>query len=333
MKQLSALSLALLSSLGLGAQTHEPDLSYGLVGHYLLDGNWQDSSGNQNDCLTFGTYTDDREGNSLSALRLSEDGHYIHFPNIITLAEPEWTYALWLMPERSASEVPDMFLLSLTNVSVWEDVPLFIDDEDDQFKTYYREGFGKQSTGIVAEVDTWYHVAISSAADDTVRIYVNGEKRVNHAINFTTTAPNSFMLGSVIHFPEAELKGRFFGVVDDIRIYNRALADEEVATLHDPLWNFVPEPEPEPVPEQVPEPEYVHLWPTLVSAGMPLRLSTNTAIRHITIYDVQGRVVHQTGPTTDEEITLPLPPLASGMYVVHVHTATTRYRGKVVVAR
>jgi len=308
----------------LQAQPPVSDLNLDLIGHYLLDGSDADSSGQKNHCLALGTYTTDRHGNPKSALRLSQDGHYILFPPIITLSDPEWTYSLWLRADTLAAEASDMFLLSLSDVEEWQDIHLFIDNTGNDFKTWYESAFWKSSAEVVPKIGEWYHVAISSAADDTIRIYVNGEKKLSQSIDFISEGEESFMFSSLINFPEDPLKGRFFGVVDDIRIYGRAITDEEIATIHDPLWDFVPEPV---------VPEFVSLNTSLLTLSQPLRFSTNAHVTRVSMYDVQGREVIRARPTPGEELIIMPPALASGMYIVHAYTPNNLFRGKVMIIR
>jgi hypothetical protein len=289
-----------------------------------LDGDDTDATAYENHCFAIGTYTEDRNGVPNAALKLHEDGHYILFPPIITLSEPEWTYSLWIRPDTLASQVPDMFLLSLNDVSLWDDVPLFIDDTGNDVKTYFASNFDKRSTGVAPAIGEWTHLAISSADDDTVKIYVDGTLKLAHKIDFISTGDESFMLSSLVDLPETPLKGRFFGAVDDIRIYGRAISDDEVATLHDSLWNFVPEPV---------VPEFVYLQTTLLAAGFPIRLYTNAAIQRVSVYDIQGKEILRSSPYATEDIWIATPVLASGMYVVHAHTPSTIFRGKVMVVR
>ena len=138
MKHQFLLCLSFIFSMLLSAQEVEPNLDLDLVGHYLLDGNDNDATDFQNHCMAFGTYTSDRNGNPNSALQLREDGHYILFPPIITLNEPEWTYSLWVKADTLASQVSDMFLLTLSDVEEWEDIHLYIDNTGDDFKTWFE---------------------------------------------------------------------------------------------------------------------------------------------------------------------------------------------------
>ena len=292
-----------------------------LIGHYQLKGTDADSSGQENHALAFGEYTFDRNGNPESALKLRGDGDYILFPPIITLSEPAWTYSLWLRADALASEVSDMFLLSLSDVQEWQDINLYIDDTGNDFKIWYESDFWKVSTGVVPELGEWYHLAMCYHADDSVKVYINGELKLARVIDFISTGEASFILSSMIEFPDDPLKGRFFGVVDDIRIYGRALDGDEIRTLHDPLWDYVP------------EPEYVNLHQSLLQRQDPLRFFTNTFINRVSMYDIQGREVLRVHPMATDEVFIKMPPLASGMYAVHAHSSRQVYREKVVVVK
>jgi hypothetical protein len=322
MKTSIILALLLIGCCSSHAQSGDLDLD--LIGHYLLDGDDGDATSFENHCLAIGTYTEDRTGVPNAALKLNGDGQYILFPPIITLSEPEWTYSLWIRPDTLSSEVPDMFLLSLNDVSIWDDIPLYIDDTGNDVKTYFASHLDKRSTGVVPAIGAWTHLAISSADDDTVKIYVDGTLKLAHKIDFISTGEESFMLSSLVDLPDTPLKGRYFGAVDDIRIYARAITDDEVATLHDSLWNFVPEPV---------VPEFVNVQTTLLESGHPIRLYTNADILRVSVYDIQGKEILQSSPYATEDISIPVPFLASGMYVVHAHTPSNIFRGKVMVVR
>ena len=83
--------------------------------------------------------------------------------------------------------------------------------------------------------DTWYHVvAVYDAAADTKKIYING------ALNATSTSvtgsiPNN---SNQLSIGAGGSGGAFFGMIDEVRIFNVALTAEQVASEYHGRINF-----------------------------------------------------------------------------------------------
>ncbi len=73
----------------------------------------------------------------------------------------------------------------------------------------------------------WYYIA--TTYDGTHKLYVNGQlvaqNRVNKSLIYETMP---VYVGA--NTPSAEL---FDGIIDEVRIYNRALSDSEIKALYD----------------------------------------------------------------------------------------------------
>jgi hypothetical protein len=99
-------------------------------------------------------------------------------------------------------------------------------ETDNKFKFYI--GIGAPNVAIsntVAETNKWYHIVGTYQANDNVKIYVNGVLEKTTSISITRdTNPNNFCIGQSGHW-----SGRFFnGVIDEVKIFNRALSAEEI---------------------------------------------------------------------------------------------------------
>lgn len=100
---------------------------------------------------------------------------------------------------------------------------LFADSAGNIFFGVY-DGAQKLATGPILATDTWYHaVGTFNTANDQIQIYVNG----------ATGTPNSSALASLDSIGNVDVGGespgaRFDGVIDEVRIYNRALSTTEI---------------------------------------------------------------------------------------------------------
>ncbi|NEN24309.1 T9SS type A sorting domain-containing protein [Cryomorpha ignava] len=307
----------------LNAQDINLDLD--LIGYYKFDNNFADSSGLDNHATgAGGSFTHNRDGEPMTAYRLRGDGMYVAFPAIIDLTTPPWSYSLWIKPEELASDYSDMFLLSYEGISIWNDVPLFIDNTGNDFKTYYSSDGDKSSTGVVATPGSWYHLGISSAEDDTVKVYVNGERRITRKIDFTSQGDGSILISST--YSQDKLKGRVFGVIDDVRFYGRALNDQE--------WISLAEVEPvepiEPIDPLAADTMFLNVQPTLGSPGL-IEIISNYNLIAVTVFDINGRKIANKRSIYDSYAFVESYNWASGLYIFRIETIEKEFIEKVMV--
>ena len=139
----------------------------------------------------------------------------------------EMTIAFWM--KKSAESKDASFVVGKGNIKVrnyiiWEEAG---NDRRLLFQQLDSAGQGINlwTTSKLA-VGTWYHVA-AVVRGTMVSLFINGKfdgSKKRSIAGPTTTDPLAFGYGGWnVHFP---------GVLDDVRIYNRALPDDEVAGLH-----------------------------------------------------------------------------------------------------
>ncbi len=114
------------------------------------------------------------------------------------------------------------------------------------------EGNGTERFSVFAVAsDRWQHLAAVQSASG-VALYVNGTNVTSSAGsngNFDNNAP--LTLGTTAKPPLGDCCQRFFdGLLDDLRIYNRALTQAEIkADMNTPVPDTPPAPSPLPVPD------------------------------------------------------------------------------------
>ncbi len=99
-------------------------------------------------------------------------------------------------------------------------------ETDNRFKFYIGPGAPNVAvSNTVVETNKWYHIVGTYQANNNIKIYVNGVLEKTTLISITrNTNPNKFSIGQSCIFP-----GRFFnGIIDEVKIYNRALSAEEI---------------------------------------------------------------------------------------------------------
>jgi hypothetical protein len=212
------------------------DITSNLVYWGKLDGDATDSSGSGNDGTAIGspTYTTGKIGSGVS---LNGTTQNIQLPTSGTLGVSgagARTFAAWIKFTSLASTVAIMagganvakqaFVL-YANVVQAGDLYLYLDGRD----WYYN--------GVAFTAGTFYHVAVvyNGGAIETpgsVLAYVNGASVALTSTGTTTgvlaTANSEIDIGN----DPANAGHRFPGIIDEARIYSRALSSADVAALY-----------------------------------------------------------------------------------------------------
>jgi hypothetical protein len=203
----------------------------GLIADYTFDGNANDKSHfNNNGTVINATLTTDRFGNQESAYHFDGTA-YISIPASSSLSSPktELTQCAWI-------QITQWGWFGNTYV------PVITKSDNFEYNFQYRLGVsqGHLITSInnwdntvyaplTTDLNKWYFIA-SVLKNDTVKSYVDG-------ILFNTFP----IIPGPINYDAKPLEiGRdmpgveedFFGKIDDVKIYNRALLDEEIQNLY-----------------------------------------------------------------------------------------------------
>jgi hypothetical protein len=213
------------------------DNADGLIAHYPLNGNAKDvANGKRHGTLIGTTPVADRHGNEGNAL------HFNGIDDMVTLAAPPplnktgTTIALWARFEPDGKN------------SSWQDIydgpgfsqPLVMQDDGSGirvlamslWKGKFRsngQGYGHSLVSdAVAKPDTWYHIALTRDGKNH-RLYVDGVKVSDHKDLFSVCHCHPMIIGGRVE--SRGTKNSFFGDLDDLRIYDRVLTEEELKNL------------------------------------------------------------------------------------------------------
>jgi hypothetical protein len=220
------------------AEPQEPAfMKEGLVAHYPFNGNAKDESGNGNDGEVKGaTLVNDRHGKSNAAY--SFDGKNQIETSIINQTDHSFTFTVWAKSEVEISQ---------TGKSV-------IIDKLDDYRLAFEDGIGEpwlntqglefgyrdiQNRGGVGvsslSITNWNQfVGIYNDNSKKFLFFVNGKKIISQKdwgpIKKRNTNKNPIIIGKKNSQPH---EIGFRGSIDDLRIYNRALTEEQVKALYD----------------------------------------------------------------------------------------------------
>ena len=227
----TTLIIALIAISLINGFSQTVDLKRGLVAFYPFNGNANDESGNGNNGTVNGaTLTNDRNGNSKSAYSFNGSYDMIDFNYSPTKNTDNFAIACWINP-------------SITNQN---GTPVLLGVDDCIGGKSYLNGVEIYigSTGQVGNVlaigvsdiewipsnyrinsaNKWYFIVLQRN-NTNYSMYVDGSQVLNKR-GSSPRQPNDLKIGSATN-------GRFFnGSIDDVRIYDRALNEEEIQALY-----------------------------------------------------------------------------------------------------
>ena len=221
-------SLGAIDSITFELQSPTP--TNGLVAYYPFAGNAADSSGNSNNGTITGSavLTADRFGNANSSYQFGTTGN-INCGNPTILQTASMSAAFWIKYTDALPGIANMTILCKStkgsdgyNVCLTGNVILA------EFShSGIWDNFGGHSIpNPPIEVNKWYFFAISyDSASQTATEYFNNQKLGSFVFQMAppTSHALTFGTGYIAHYP---------GILDDVRIYNRALSDQEFLSLY-----------------------------------------------------------------------------------------------------
>lgn len=233
------------------ARAGEPDLKQGLLAHYTFDKDATDSSGNEHHAAAKGARPI-AEGKLGGAFAFNGTSDHVAVPPKATTGLTWFTLALWFRTTQVAASPRTRFWSNPTLIGAstggWgsNDLALMLENGClAYFHGLQAEGTDTTwwSSQRVAD-DKWHHVALVCEGQ-RVRLYLDGKLARGDVVRYSengqealgeqaqTAAGNA--LGPAALFIGANNEGGanygFKGLIDDVRIWRRALSADEVAEL------------------------------------------------------------------------------------------------------
>ena len=216
------------------------DLTDGLVAYYPFnDGSAVDESGNGFDGLNNGaTPITDRHGNEDSAMGFDGIDDNIKIPYDPAFFSNSLTVSQWVNVERLPSASRYFFIVNAGCGTDPPYDPIVIGiTRDSKFQVTLTGDVNTKAVTIssqtVVELGTWYKVSVTYDYEiGAARLYVNGEEEAQEYSQIVLDKNElGYMIGAC-QGPDLSPKTPFSGKMDEIRIYDRALAGEEIQQLY-----------------------------------------------------------------------------------------------------
>ena len=210
----------------------------GLIGYYPFNGNADDESGNNNHGIVNGPIlTYDRFENPNSAYNFDGINDYINVGSNFNFDfNSQFTICAWI---KTTQAIGIRVIFSKTENSSNTNNTLFFAVHYNFPRITIRENVGNEINAvspILVAYDVWYFVATTYNGlnnGEGLKIYVDGTLknsgiRKGNPVTMVTSDPASIGSDAI----GSHSRNFFEGIIDDVRIYNRALKDIEIEYLY-----------------------------------------------------------------------------------------------------
>lgn len=206
----------------------------GLVAYYPFNGNANDESGNGNDGTVYGaTLTTDRFGNENSAYKFDGIDDFIWFGDKKEFKPEKITISSWFKTTSIKNGVNNSNFL-IRYRSYGYTIFLNVDQKAGNFggDLFVEGGFRYVFVSDSVQVnDGFWHFVAFTFNGNYYKFYLDGKKYFES--NKYGTKKIYYINGGLAIGRDGDDSSDYFeGVIDDVRIYNRALTDQEILTLY-----------------------------------------------------------------------------------------------------
>jgi hypothetical protein len=211
----------------------------GLIAYYPFYGNVDDYSGNGNNGTNHGvTLTADRFGRANSACHFS-GGSYIGIPELFPSTVSAFTFAAWIMKDTSDNAAHEILFKGLNQGQV----SMGLLSGNAGFSVCLGNSptnWNAASIQDTLKAKTYYFLVGRYIKGQKVEFFVNGTLAASLSIPNLPLYTNSSNNEGYSEIGTVSSQANYYwnGVLDDLRIFNRAISDEEVQALyHEGGWN------------------------------------------------------------------------------------------------
>ncbi len=228
------LQILVAALLGLGASVRA-DLNDGLIAYYPFNGNANDASGNGNNGTVYNaTLTMNRFGTANTAYDFNGNSSYIDIPknSVLNNLTTNFTLSAWIY-QRNAQ--PNGYRIIDKCTAGTPNGWTFDTCDNNTGRKVRIQGAANNGLNVVGNTEyslmTWHHV-VTTVSGPTGKVYLDGNLDGTGDVGNIPANALDIFIGRAHPNNGSGVVEWFNGIIDDVRIYNRALSDSEVQQLY-----------------------------------------------------------------------------------------------------
>ena len=212
----------------------------GLVAHYELEGNGNDSTGTAHGTVAGGLFVAGRFGQAISLAGISLAGNdYVDCgnPSELNFGTGSWSISAWMKMPASTTDNMNIFsnggdsadgIRYMLGVSETDDHKACLTVDDNVTKA-------QSTSSITVDDGQWYHI-VGIRDGGSLRIYVNGfqdgdDVTLPNGYDLSGTSQANAYIGAGWNYETSVVQKFLVGVIDEVRVYSYALSSAEVRSL------------------------------------------------------------------------------------------------------
>lgn len=201
---------------------------------YQLDGNDDDTTGN------FSGTSDPNVTYSATGAKFGQAANFNGSSSYIDVSSFSFgsdnlSISMWIKPSSTQNAYANLIDFNQTDTSK---IGVFAIQQDasntNQYQIWQYNGSSyNQSNSVTLTADTWNHLVYALQSNGNYALYLNGTSSTSGSNLTASTSGVTETLNIGRWFNDGGTAGRYFnGSIDQIRMFNKALSAEDVATLY-----------------------------------------------------------------------------------------------------
>ncbi len=226
-----------LMAFGLTTNAQNIDLQKGLLGYWPFNGNSKDASGNNLNAVQYGSsFVNAKFGQGIQFSNKSNSGwfdkkDYVVLPKI---SFDDFSLSLWVKFNKANNYDAGAAIFSVGDNSSKYFILFCNSNSGDLYFSYN----GTESNKYNINDNKWHFINVIKSSGN-ISIYIDGSKFDSKSISnfYFTNQPAYFSYHQ--WYNGSSGSSRFYGVLDEVRLYNRAISNTESQALFNNEFNDV----------------------------------------------------------------------------------------------